>query len=58
MYVASVLIVVGLIALAIVGALHAGLLLAITAAAVMFVGFMLWLIAGLAYRRAGGERIR
>ena len=58
MYVASVLIVVGLVALAIFGALHAGLLPAVAAAVVMIAGIALWLIAGVAYRKAGGKRIR
>jgi membrane-bound ClpP family serine protease len=57
-YVASILIVVGLIALGVVGFVHAGLWLAIAAAVLMIAGILLWLIAGIAYRRAGGERIR
>ena len=58
MYVASILIVVGLIALGVIGFAHAGLWLAIAASVLMIAGILLWLIAAIAYRRAGGERIR
>lgn len=58
MYVASVLIVAGLVALAIFGALRAGLWPAVAAAVLMITGFALWLFAVVAYRRAGGKRIR
>lgn len=52
MYVASGLIVVGLVGVAVLGAVHAGLWPAVTAALLLIVGMVLWVIAGLAYRRA------
>jgi len=56
MWVSVGVIVVGLIGLAVIGALHAGLWLALVSVAIMLAGFVLLGISGRANIRTGGRR--
>jgi hypothetical protein len=58
MYVASGVIVVGMVAFVILAASHAGQWVAASAAAFSGAGWVLFGVAGFAYVRAGGRRVK